>query len=144
MTLFAENLHKYCLDDVMEQAITDEFSVNVDGDGYQARILYGCKIMQDNETKEIKILNTALGGEWYKPVDFDLLEVFLQKGWRFGVYELSLSNYRIKLNKVERSIKKEMNGRKNPKQIQSLKMSRQNILERYSKIKSKLNLISND
>jgi len=128
----------------MEQAITDEFSVNVDGDGYQARILYGCKIMQDNETKEIKILNTALGGEWYKPVDFDLLEVFLQKGWRFGVYELSLSNYRIKLDKVERSIKKEMNGRKNPKQIQSLKMSRQNILERYSKIKSKLNLISND
>ena len=138
MTLFAENLPKYCLDDVMEQAITDEFSVSVDGDGYQARILYGCKIMQDNETKEIKILNTALGGEWYKTVDFDLLEVFLQKGWRFGVYELSLSNYRIKLDKVERLIKKEMNGRKNPKQIQSLKMSRQNILERYSKIKSNI------
>jgi hypothetical protein len=132
------------MDDIMHQALTDEFSVVLDGDGYEARFLYGCKIMQDNETKEIKILNTALGGEWYKPVDFDLLEVFLQKGWRFGVYELSLSNYRIKLDKVERSIKKEMNGRKNPKQIQSLKMSRQNILERYSKIKSKLNLISND
>jgi hypothetical protein len=53
-----------------------------------------------------------------------------------------LSNYRIKLDKIEKFIKSEMNGRKNPKQIQSLKSSRQRILERYSNIKNKLNQLN--
>ena len=41
------------------------------------------------------------------------------------------------------SVKKEMNGRRNPKQIQSLKSARENILRKYSKIKYKLNQESN-
>ena len=128
----------------MNQALEDTYAMVLDSDEYSSRMVYGCKISRDNESGNIEILNTARGGDWYLPLTDQELQHFLEKGWRIGVYELSLSNYRIKLDKVERSIKKEMNGRKNPKQIQSLKMSRQNILERYSKIKSKLNLISND
>ncbi len=136
-------LHNYTIDQVMNQAIEDEYAVELGGEGYRARLLYGCKISQDNETKEVIIQNTSLGGEWYKNISHEQLEIFLDKGWRSGVYELSLSNYRTKLDRIEKSIKNEVNGRKNPKQIQSLKNSRENVLSRYSKIKYKLNQISN-
>ena len=135
---------KYSLEDIMSQAMSDEFCANLNGDRYDARLLYGCKIHQDHETKHIEILNTSLGGEWYTNITEPQLNIFLEKGWRIGVYELSLSNYRLKLDKIEVSIKKEMNGRKNPKQIQSLKSARENILRKYSKIKYKLNSESND
>lgn len=132
------------MQDIMNQAMQDEFSANLNGNKYNARLLYGCKIHQDVETKEIQILNTSLGGEWYAKVDNNQINIFLEKGWRIGVYELSLSNYRLKLDKIEWSVKKEMNGRRNPKQIQSLKSARENILRKYSKIKFKLNQESND
>ena len=135
---------KYSLEDIMSQAMSDEFCANLNGDRYDARLLYGCKIHQDHETRQIEILNTSLGGEWYSNITEPQLNIFLEKGWRIGVYELSLSNYRLKLDKIEVSIKKEMNGRKNPKQIQSLKSARENILRKYSKIKYKLNSESND
>ena len=142
MTQFAENYLKYSMNDVMHQALSDEYSVVLDGNGYEARLLYGCKISRDNETMKVTIQNTTRAGDWYSPVSDDDIYIFLQKGWRIGVYELSLSNYRLKLDKVEESIKREVNGRKNPKQIQSLKNARQNIMNRYSKIKYKLNQIS--
>lgn len=134
---------KYTMQDIMNQAMEDEFSANLNGKTYTARLLYGCKISQDKETKGIQILNTSLGGEWYSKIDNEQLNIFLEKGWRIGVYELSLSNYRLKLDKIEVSVKKEMNGRRNPKQIQSLKSARENILRKYSKIKYKLNQESN-
>ena len=115
MTQFAENYLKYSMDDIMHQALTDEFSVVLDGDGYEARLLYGCKISRDNETKEVTIQNTTRAGDWYTPVSDDDLYIFLQKGWRIGVYELSLSNYRFKkLDKVEESIKRKQAGERIP------------------------------
>ena len=82
------------------------------------------------------------GGEWYLPLTKKEIESFLESGWRIGIYLLALSNYRIKLDRIEKFIKVEVNGRKNPKQIQSLKSSRQRILERYSKIKNELNQLN--
>ena len=138
------NLPNYSPQDIMQQAIEDNYAVDVSGDGYIGKILYGCKISMDNQSKEVVIQSTTMGGEYYKEVPADIHETFLKKGWRIGVYELSLSNYRTKLDRIGQSIKTEVNGRKNPKQIQSLKASRESILKRYSKIKNKLNQISNE
>ena len=137
------NLLNYSPQDIMQQAIEDNYAVDVSGDGYVGKILFGCKISMDNESEEVLIQSTTMGGEYYKEVPADIYETFLINGWRIGVYELSLSNYRIKLDRIEQSIKTEVNGRKNPKQIQSLKASRESVLKRYSKIKYKLNQISN-
>ena len=145
MNSYTINLHNnFTYKDIMIQALEDSYAVNVSGDGYSAVILYGCKISVDHETNDVTIQTTSMGGEWYKDISQEMHQIFLEKGWRIGVYELSLSNYRTKLDKVELSIKAEMNGRRNPKQIQSLKASRENILMRYSKIKNKLNQISNE
>ena len=131
----------YTLEDIMQQAIDDEYSTNVDGKKIISRLLHGCKISQDLYTKKIEILNTAKGGEWYSKLTTAELNFFFEEGWTIGVYELSLSNYRTKLDKVEHLIKDEMNGRRNPKQIISLKASRESIMNRYAKIKKKYNQI---
>jgi hypothetical protein len=134
----------YTLQDIMNQALDDRYALQSSGIGYRARVLYGCKIIQDDKTEEIEILNTALTGDWYLPITNSQKEIFLKKGWRIGVYELSLSNYRTKLDKIEERIKSEVNGKKNPKQINSLKKSRQKVMNEYSKINKKLNRTSND
>lgn len=129
------------LDEIFEQARQDSYASPLDGDGYEARVLYGCKILRDNETGKVTLLNTQLGGDYYEALNREDIEVFQQKGWRCGVYVLSLNNYRSKLNKVEKAIQREMNGRRNPKQIQSLKSHRERLMKRYTFIKQKLNLI---
>jgi len=132
----------YTLIDVWNQAKEDCFTATLDGEGYESRILYGCKISKDNDTNMVQLQNTSRGGEWYLQLDPDEIEIFLKMGWRIGIYMLSLSNYRLKLDRIEMLIKMEVNGRKNPKQIQSLKSSRQRILEKYSKIKNQLNQLN--
>ncbi len=134
----------YTLEDIMAQAMEDEYAVNLSGNGQYSKLLYGAKIVSDIHSGQIEILNTSKGGEWYSTINDEELKVFLEKGWRIGVYELSLSNYRLNLDRIELLIKQEMNGRRNPKQIQSLKTARENVLARYTKIKLKLNLTSND
>lgn len=129
------------LDEIFEQARQDSYAFPLDGDGYEARVLYGCKILRDNETGKVTLLNTQLGGDYYEALNREDIEVFQQKGWRCGVYVLSLNNYRSKLNKVEKAIQREMNGRRNPKQIQSLKSHRERLMKRYTFIKQKFNLI---
>lgn len=133
----------YKLEDIMQQALDDKYAMALDNENCSSRMVYGCKISRDNKSGDIQILNTARGGDWYLPLSNEELTHFLEKGWRMGVYELSLSNYRTKLDKIESLIKKEMNGRRNPKQIQSLKTSREKVMISYSKIKYKLNQTSN-
>ena len=114
--------------EVFEEATNDGYALKMDGHGYQSRMVYGVKIIKDNETNRVDFLNTMLGGDHYKKLTSEQLQNFIDYGWRYGVYVLSLSNYRLKLDKIELSIKKEMNGKRNPKQIQSLKQARENVL----------------
>ena len=82
------------------------------------------------------------GGDFYMPVPPEEINLFTEKGWRYGAYVISLSNYRTKLDKVEQSIKKEVNGRNSVKQLSILKSSRERILKRYAVINNKLNQLN--
>ena len=129
----------YTVQEVMEQALTDSQSIRVDGDGYEARISSGFKATRDKLSGQVVFKCTSRGGEWYSKLRENEIEVLLDKGWRIGVDVLSLSNIRIKLNKVEELIKREMNERRNPKHIQHLKKMRDNLIVKYNFFKSKLN-----
>jgi len=141
--LYVMKSHRYTLQDIMSQAKQDSYTAILDGNGYEARALYGCKISMDLKTYEVQLQNTARGGNWYIPLTEKEINIFLENGWRIGIYTLSLSNYRTKLNSIESFIKTEMNGKKNPKQIRKLKTSRERVLENYSNIIKKLNQIKN-
>jgi len=84
----------YSLEDIWNQATSDDYAVNLDGDGYESRLVYGVKIIRDNETESIQILNTMRGGSYYTPINSQEAQVFHKKGWRNGVYVVALSNYR--------------------------------------------------
>jgi hypothetical protein len=133
---------KYNLEDIFNQAKEDDYAISLDGDGYESRMVYGAKIVKDTQTGEIQLLNTMKGGDYYVRVNATEFESFQEKGWRYGVFVLSLSNYRSKLDIIEQRIKEYINDKKSEKQIGMLKSSRERILSKYSEINSKLNQLN--
>ena len=43
---------KYNLNEIFSQAIDDNYSVRIDGNGYKSVVLYSVKIIKDNKTDE--------------------------------------------------------------------------------------------
>ena len=134
----------YGLADIWNEAEQDDYACKLDGDGYCARTLFGVKIVLDNGTNDISIYNTTKGGDYYKELDEFEINFFFEGGWRYGVYKVALQNCIFKLGKIELSMRSEVNGKRNPKQIQSLKSARVRILDKYNYISNKLNQIKND
>ena len=135
---------KYSLEEIFQQSKIDDYAIALDGDGYESRMVYGIKIVRDNETKEIQLLNTMVGGDYYKVVPKDQVKVFLEKGWRNGVYVVALSNYRSKLILIEQKIHKVMNGNKSEKQIKAMQSQRTRIMNQYSEINQKFNQLNSN
>jgi len=132
---------KYNLADVFQQSVDDQYSTNLNSKCCEARIVYGIKSIMDRETLRIKIYNTTKGGDYYEEVEEQEYNLFFEKGWRYGVYTLSLTNIRLKLINIEAHIKQEVNGRVSKKAILGWKMSRAVLMARYSRISQKLNLL---
>lgn len=135
---------KYSLEEIFQQSKLDDYAIALDGDGYESQMVYGIKIVRDNETKEIQLLNTMVGGDYYKLLTKDQVKVFLEKGWRIGVYVVALSNYRSKLILIEQKIHKVMNGNKSEKQIKALQNQRTRIMNQYSEINQKFNQLNSN
>lgn len=133
---------KHSLEEVFQQSKLDDYAITLDGDGYESRMVYGIKIVRDNETKAIQLLNTMVGGDYYKELADNQVQVFLEKGWRVGVYVVALSNYRSKLILIEQKIHRVMNGSKSEKQINSLKGQRTRIMNQYTEINQKFNQLN--
>ena len=132
---------RYSLNDIFIQASDDPSSSPLHGNGYESYLLYGIKIVKDNETSEIELLNTAKSGDFYHSLNQEDINLFHDGGWRYGIYVISLSNYRAKLDRIEQQIKKHVNEKPNPsqKQLDYYKSTRQNILEKYTEMTTKLN-----
>lgn len=127
---------------LLDQASKDRATISLSCGKYEAYILYSIKIVKDNITEAVQIYNTAANGDHYKIIDSDDLKVFLKKGWRYGVYVISLSNYRLKLDKIEQRIREEIAGKSNIRNIKMLKLQREDILKRFSKVNQKLNQLN--
>lgn len=132
----------YKIEDIYNQSLEDTYAVAIDTDEYSSRMVYGAKIIKDHKSGRFELLNTMKGGDYYTKVTADELEFFYSGGWRYGVFVLSLSNYRSKLDIIEQRIKEYINDKKSEKQIGILKSSRERILKKYSEINSKLNQLN--
>ena len=133
---------RFKLDDIYSQAIKDEYCSVLVSPKDTSRMLYGIKIIQDKATGLISIYNTTTGGDYYTELTENEYKVFLENGWRYGVYVLSLSNYRRKLTIVNKRIQTEIGKRRtNIKNLESLQKSKTRILNRYSTFTKKLNKI---
>ena len=133
---------RFKLDDIYSQAIKDEYCSVLVSPKETSRMLYGIKIIQDKATGLISIYNTTTGGDYYTELTENEYKVFLENGWRYGVYVLSLANYRRKLTIVNKRIQTEIGKRRtNIKNLESLQKSKTRILNRYSTFTKKLNKI---
>lgn len=132
----------YSLEDLWRQALEDDYAVSVNGKGYQSRLVYGVKIILEEETREITLFNTMRGGDYYEKIFPQELEVFNKKGWRVGVYNVALSNYRLKLNSIQDKIRNEANDKNNKNIIEYYKSYREKIIKRYNETKEKYNQLN--
>ena len=126
----------YKLNDIFNQANTDEVSINIDGSGYDARLRQGIKITKEENSHHI--FNTTIG-VFYQEISEEQYQMFYEYGWVIGVHKLALINYKRKLKVVENKMRNEVNTRKNDKHIKTLKKARLSLLESYRRTSHKLN-----
>ena len=127
----------YDLKDIFDQAFTDNKSLKRIENGYQSVSLLDVKILKDDYTHGIVLLNTSK--RYYQRLTDQEFDTFKGKGWRYGVYVVTLSNYRSKLDKVEKSIRDEVNGKGSEKTIRQLKATRDSLMSNYTQLNNKLN-----
>ena len=114
----------------------DPASVKMSDKNKKSALSNGSKINKLDDC--IEILDVT-GVGYYKEFTDDQYRVMLENGWRDGCYMMSIERCKAKLELIENSIRDEVNSRRNDKHIQHLKSRRENILKRFTKIKSKLN-----
>ncbi len=134
----------YSLDDIFNQSMDDKYAARLNGVGYISNTLYGVKIIRDNITSDVEILHAQFSEGYYAELTEEQINVFLEKGWRIGVYVVALSNYCLKLDSIENKIKDAMSRRGSKKLVQMLKDRRDEVLKKYTEINNKLNKIKND
>ncbi len=132
----------YSIEEVFDQASNDNYAISMTGYNSESHMVYGIKIMKDTSNNEIRLLDTMRRGDHFIPLTKKEVEIFLENGWRYGVYILSLNNYRTKLDKIEQRIQKCIAEKKSSKQISIQKSSRERILKKYSEINLKLNQLN--
>lgn len=125
------------LEYVFNQALNDSKSAKLIGNGYQSVSLQDVKIVKDDYTHKIEILNTSK--RYYVPVSNSSIEVFKEYGWKCGVYVVTLSNIKTKLDVLEEQIRDEVNGKNNDKTIKQLKSKREYLMTDYTQLNNKLN-----
>ena len=127
----------YTLEEIFNQAYNDPRAVKLIENGYQSISLHDVKIFKDDYTHKVEILNTSKS--YYVHVSKSAKEVFQQYGWRCGCLDVTLSNLRLKLDRIETSIRDEVNGKNTDKTIKQLKSKRESFMTQYTQLNNKLN-----
>ena len=118
--------------EIFNQASRDHSAVRMDSGEHQGFISYGIKIIKDRHNK-VTILNTNKG-EYYEEISDEEYDIFKDGGWLCGIYTLSLSSYKRKLDGITRRITDEVNGRRRKKVLVSLKQERDIFSSKYFKV----------
>lgn len=129
----------YSLGEIYEQASNDVMASEYQGNGYTSYISYGVKIIRDSRDGAFYIYNIGAKGDFPEELNEEEYSLFLTNGWKFGVYSVSLSNYRKKLDIIQIKIRDVMNNTRSEKQVQTLQDKRDTIMQRYNELLIKLN-----
>jgi hypothetical protein len=117
---------------IFEEAYNDGLSVRVTTPDSTSLIYRGVKI--ENVEGNIRILNMNRGGDFYKEVTPEQYEVFFEKGFRKGVYDVCLDNYKRALDMLSLKIRNEVSKRNNVKHYEALKEYRNTIMNKINEV----------
>ena len=125
------------LDKIFDEAMQDNSCANLDWDGFEARMIYGVKIVRDMKTRQIQIFNPS-GKDYNEELTSQEYKYF-KNGWRSGVYDLVLESYIRKLDILEKKIAEEVTTKKANASINGFTKKRLSIMNKYYKITQKKN-----
>jgi hypothetical protein len=125
----------YTLSDIYKQAVDDE-TLNIQRNGSVSMINLGVKIQKFPSKTEI--LNCAKNGDYFQELSLEEYKIFFTKGWVVGCVTIAINNCIRKLKMIQKSMKEEVNTRKNDKYIKNLKTKREFVMNRYSYYSQKL------
>lgn len=97
---------------------------------YSSYIYRGIKIVKENEGG-IKIY-TSHFGDIYREISKEDYAFFLSFGFRLGVYNLCLRNYKNTLEIIKTKVKNEVNGRNNQRHYNALREQRDHYMNKYT------------
>tara|TARA_R100000742_G_scaffold3133_1_gene660 strand:- start:1334 stop:1717 length:384 start_codon:yes stop_codon:yes gene_type:complete len=123
---------EYNLESLWEDAVSDRKAINLNSNLEMAYMYKGIKIVRILD--DIKIYNTRKLGIAYKEISPDEYEVFLQYGFRNGVHQVLKNTYQEQIEKINQKIQGEVNTRNNKKHYESLKVKRENLINKYSNL----------
>jgi hypothetical protein len=123
---------------LFEDALKDGYATNMDGEDYEARLSYGIKIVR-NKDMSVSLFNTFKGGDYYQELNDDEYGIFLEKGWKHGLYKLCIKRYREKIDTINLKLRDEKNTRNNSRYIDFLKSTLKDTFDKYNTITKKLN-----
>jgi len=118
---------------IFAEAWNDSYAVQSDGIDHQSVFLYGVKISKSKEDGSIMIENIGSNKSNYIGLNDYQRSVFDSKGWRKGVYSVSMFNLEKLVEKYTRLISKE----KDESKIKKYSQSRDLYESKLNKIKEK-------
>jgi hypothetical protein len=88
----------------------------------------------ENKEGKISIYNTARGGDFYREITPEQYKVFAKNGFRQGVYDVCMENYKDTLKMLSVKIRNEVASRNNQKHYNLLKEYRTTIMNKITEI----------
>ncbi len=132
------NLHE-----VFTQASKDHSSCRYETSDYDSYLSHGIKIVKDNRTQRVTIMDTTMS-EYYEEISDEHYNLFRTKGWLFGIYTLSLTNFKQRIDQLNEGIRYEVNQNKRKKKLLQLREEREQVLKRYYKVNQLLIKLNNN
>tara|TARA_R100001460_G_scaffold16719_5_gene36402 strand:- start:4542 stop:4925 length:384 start_codon:yes stop_codon:yes gene_type:complete len=123
---------EHSLESLWEDAVSDRKAINLSSTIEMSYIYKGIKIVK--VVDDIKIYNTRKLGIAYKEISQEEYDVFLQHGFRNGVHQVLKNTYKEQIEKINYKIQGEVNTRNNKKHYESLKVKRENLINKYSNL----------
>ena len=119
--------------DLLEVARDDVMCISL-GDTETEMYMYkGIKIVKVLD--DIRIYNTTTFNLNYQEISEDDYYFFFKNGFKPGVKYVLRKTYKDKINKINDKIQDEVNNRNNKKHYDALKVRRDNLINKYSKLK---------
>jgi hypothetical protein len=115
---------------IFEQAYSDRLGVKITTPDSVSVIYRGVKV--ENKDGKARVLNMSLNGDFYKEITQDQYDIFLKYGFRRGVYEVCMTNYKRTLEMLSKSISNEVSKRNNVKHYEALKEYRNTIMTKIT------------
>ena len=91
----------YSLKEIYQQAKSLRTAAKLSEGHTESAIWYGVKITLDHKDDVVKIYNVSNRGDYYEELSPLEYETFIFEGWKAGCYEMSINNYKAKVEKIE-------------------------------------------